>query len=84
MSKDVPVNEQPFDLDRLKQLIELMEKHGLTEVSLQQGDRKWRLRRGPQEVMHMVPPAGYPNVLPGPAAHEAAAAAKPCGDIFPR
>ena len=37
----------------------LMEKHGLTEISLRHGDEKWRLRRGPQEVMQMVPGNPY-------------------------
>lgn len=71
MSEDVPTNSEPFDLDRLRQLIELMEKHGLTEVSLRRGDEHWRLRRGPQEVAPVVPgvpyPAGgpaYPSAIP--------------------
>ena len=48
---------EPFDLDRLRELIEMMEKHGLTEVSLRRGDEKWRVRRGLQEVMQVVPPS---------------------------
>ena len=51
MSEDVSTNSGSFDLDRLKALIELMEKHGLTEISLRRGDQKWRLRRGPQEMI---------------------------------
>jgi acetyl-CoA carboxylase biotin carboxyl carrier protein len=47
--------DAPFDLDRLKQLVEMMEKHGLSEVNLRRGDEQWRLRRGPQEVIHAVP-----------------------------
>ena len=37
---------ESFDLDRLKQLIRLMEKHDLNEVNLESGDQKWVLRRG--------------------------------------
>ncbi len=42
----------PFDFDRLLTLVELMEKHGLTEISLQRGDEKWRLRRGMETQRH--------------------------------
>lgn len=59
MSKNDSANSTPFDLERLRELVEMMETHGLTEVSLQRGDEKWRLRRGPQEVMQMVPPPPY-------------------------
>ena len=51
----------PFDLDRLRELIEMMESHGLTEVSLRRGDEKWRLRRGPQDVV--LPVAAVPSAL---------------------
>ena len=40
----------PFDFDRLLALVELMEKHSLTEISLQSGTEKWRLRRGPEMI----------------------------------
>lgn len=55
-----------FDLDRLKSLIEMMESHGLTEISLRRGDEHWRLRRGPQEVMQMIPSGPYAGHLPPP------------------
>ena len=50
-----PSNDAPFDLDKLKQLVEMMESHGLTEVHLRRGDEQWRLRRGPREVIHAMP-----------------------------
>lgn len=50
-------NQSPFDLDRLLALVELMEKHGLTEVSLKRGDEAWRLRRGYEPS---AGPAAYP------------------------
>ena len=50
MSEDVSGNECPFDLERLREVIEMMEQHGLSEVSLARGDEKtviWFLvRRG--------------------------------------
>lgn len=61
MSEDVSAKNDPFDLDRVKALMELMEKHGLTEINLRRGDEQWRLRRGPQEVLSMMP-AGYPQM----------------------
>jgi acetyl-CoA carboxylase biotin carboxyl carrier protein len=55
MAEPTPSNNAPFDLDRLKQLVEMMESHDLTEVNLRRGDEQWRLRRGPREVVHAVP-----------------------------
>jgi len=54
----------PFDLEKLKALVEMMEEHGLTEVSLRRGEEHWRLRRGPQEGTPVVAPGGY---VPVPA-----------------
>lgn len=50
-------SRDPFDLDKLRQLIEMMEKHGLSEVSLRHGEEQWRLRRGgrPEPVFTAVP-----------------------------
>ncbi len=56
-------SNEPFDLDRLRELVEMMETHGLTEVSLRRGDEKWRLRRGAHEAIQMVPA----NPVPQPA-----------------
>lgn len=61
-----------FDLDKLRELIELMEKHGLTEISLRRGEESWRLRRGPNEVLQMVPAGGYAPAAPSPQAAAAA------------
>ncbi len=60
--KEKPTGES-FDLDRLKQLIRLMEKHDLTEVKLEGGDQKWVLRRG--GANNFAP--GYPG--PSPVAY---------------
>ena len=66
MSDDVSGNECPFDLERLRELVEMMEQHGLSEVSLERGDEKWKLRRGGQQEFIQVP-ASIP-VAPVPAA----------------
>ncbi len=55
-----------FDLKQLRELIEMMEQHGVTEVNLRQGEQHWRLRRGPAEVAvpAAVAPQSYPAAIP--------------------
>jgi len=71
-----------FDLDKLQQLVEMMEKHDLREVQLRRGDQQWKLKRGPQEVVHAVPLGGHfapPSMghAPAPTATTPSAAAAP-------
>lgn len=47
---DPEPQEPVFDVDRVRQLVDLMKQHDLSEVSLQNGNRRIRLRRGPQQV----------------------------------
>jgi len=84
--KDNP-GDAPFDLDKLKQLVEMMESHDLTDVHLKRGDEQWRLRRGPRQVVHAVPqqyapaPQQYAPAPSAPAPVAAAAApAAPAAD----
>lgn len=56
-----------FDVERIRQIIELMEEHDLSEVDLQQGDEKIKLGRG----------AAGPVYAPAPAAAPVPAAASP-------
>jgi len=90
MSAESTGASQPFDLDKLRELIGLMEKHGLTEIDLRHGDQRWQLRRGPTDIVQMLPAPGYaqapayaaapaPQVIP-PAPAPAAAPAKPAED----
>src|ERR1700685_2203846 len=68
-----PPPEGPIDFDRLLKLVELMEKHGLTEVSLRRGTEKWKLRRGPEAAAPMT--TGFPApAAPAPAGPSSAAA----------
>lgn len=48
-----------FDVDRIRQIIELMEEHDLSEVDLQQGDEKIKLGRGQTVAapVYAAPPA---------------------------
>jgi len=64
----------PFDLEKLQQLVEMMEKHGLSEVHLRRGDEQWRLRRGAKEVLQTVPQPPIQYLQPAPAAPQAAMA----------
>ncbi|VAX39800.1 Biotin carboxyl carrier protein of acetyl-CoA carboxylase [hydrothermal vent metagenome] len=77
MAKAAPRNkkDESFDLSRLRELIEMMEEHGVTEVKLNKGDEKWHLRRGPKEVMQMMP-TGVAPVAPAVAAPVAAVASE--------
>lgn len=61
-----PNADSPFSVEALRQLVEMMESHGLSEISLQTGETKWKLRRGP-EVVPGLPAAYSPPTAP-PAA----------------
>lgn len=84
MSENVPGDGSFVDLDKLKQLVEMMEKHDLTEIHLRRGADQWRLRRGPREVLHALPhPVGFappapviaqPHAIPAPGPVTTAAA----------
>jgi acetyl-CoA carboxylase biotin carboxyl carrier protein len=55
MAESPSSGDAPFDLEKLQQLVEMMEKHGLSEVHLRRGDEQWRLRRGAAESPMMIP-----------------------------
>jgi len=88
MADEEQSSNESFNLDKLKELIELMEKHDLTDVHLRHGAEQWRLRRGPQVVA--AAPAAYaapPVAAPAPAAPaaatpEAAAPAAPASNLL--
>jgi acetyl-CoA carboxylase biotin carboxyl carrier protein len=77
-----PAKQGPFDLEKLRELLEMMEKHGLTEISLKNGDEEWQLKRGGGlEQVQMVPAAplqvaAVPQAAVAPPASEPASAAK--------
>ncbi|MFN6109294.1 MAG: acetyl-CoA carboxylase biotin carboxyl carrier protein [Planctomycetota bacterium] len=57
-----------FDVNRIRQLIELMNEHELNEIDLRHDERRIRLRRG--ELQNFV---GDPTMMPAQAAHSAPA-----------
>lgn len=77
MSEPSP-SAAPFDLEQLQKLIEMMEKHGVTDVSLRRGGEQWRLRRGTPATMVAAPmqfaQAAAPVAAPAPTSAPAAAA----------
>lgn len=80
ISADETPRGEGFELEKIRELISLMEKHGLTEIDLRRDDQRWRLRRGPTEVTQMVhapqyqPLAHAPAPLPAPTTASAPAA----------
>lgn len=79
-------SEDSFDLDRLRKLLQLMEKFDVTETSLQKNGESWKIRRGPRQVAvapQAVAAAPVAAVAPAAAAPVPAAAApaeaKPAG-----
>ncbi|MBI1310849.1 acetyl-CoA carboxylase biotin carboxyl carrier protein [bacterium] len=83
MAENAGTASESFNLEKLKELIELMEKHGLSEVHLRHGSEQWRLRRGGQETVQYVPAAPAPApvaVAAAPAAHAAPTPA-PASDL---
>jgi acetyl-CoA carboxylase biotin carboxyl carrier protein len=81
MSKDSSSSD-PFDLERIQQLVELMEQHNLREVKLKRGDQVWILRRGAEAAVPDATFVPQPVVVPQqPAAtQQAAPAAKPASE----
>ena len=57
MSKDDKPSGDVFDIDRIRQIVELMEQHELSEVDLQQGDAKIKLNRGSATPVYAAPAA---------------------------
>ena len=55
-----------FDVERIRQIIELMEQHDLSEVDLQEGDEKMRLKRGGSAPLYAAPPCRLTR-RPGPS-----------------
>jgi acetyl-CoA carboxylase biotin carboxyl carrier protein len=66
-----------FDVKKVRQLIELMKEHDLSELDLRQEDNRVRIRRGGEVVAYSAPAA--PTVRPA-AATPAPEAAAPADD----
>jgi acetyl-CoA carboxylase biotin carboxyl carrier protein len=73
MAKDKP--DSVFSVEKIRELIELMQEHELSEVDLKQADQRIRLRRGAGDQ-----PVAY---APIPAANPTHSAAAPAADASP-
>ncbi len=65
-----------FDVNKVRELIELMEQHDLNEVDLKQSDQRIRLRRGGQPVLQSAAVPASPVAAPAVAAAVPVAAEK--------
>ncbi len=80
MAKPVENEEKSdsFDLDRIRKLLQLMEKFDVSEINLQNDDESWKIRRGPR-VAYAQPASSQGYAMPmaaqtAPAMAPAAAA----------
>jgi acetyl-CoA carboxylase biotin carboxyl carrier protein len=58
----------PMDVGLLERLVDLMADRGVTNLDLQDGDRRIQLSRGPAVAAAPVPVAPPPVAMPAPAA----------------
>ena len=77
MTGSEPQPEEVFEIERIRQLVELMEQHGLSEIDLRHEHQRIRLRRGRDEELAApsVPalvPSTAPVVTPGQRAEDPA------------
>lgn len=73
------------DLEKLRQMVELMEKHDLSEISLRKGQEHWRLRRGGLQAAQPVfaqaaPLAAAPQAIAAPKAAAPETRSEPAGE----
>ena len=52
--------QNPFDVKSIHELVRLMTKHSLSELDLQDGDKKIRMKRDSGIIPVQVPVAGMP------------------------
>jgi acetyl-CoA carboxylase biotin carboxyl carrier protein len=65
-----------FNIERLRELIELMEEHNLREVELRQGEQQIQLKRGAEASLAPVAaPVAAPQTVPATASPAPAAGA---------
>jgi acetyl-CoA carboxylase biotin carboxyl carrier protein len=77
MAKSSDGDSGSFDLDRLRKLLQLMEKYGFTETQLTKDGESWKVRRGPKEVAAAPAQVAAPLAAPAVAAAPTPATATP-------
>ncbi|MGQ9505145.1 MAG: acetyl-CoA carboxylase biotin carboxyl carrier protein [Thermogutta sp.] len=64
--REIPEVSGVFDVARIRELVELMRAHDLSEIDLREGRRQIRLRRGPESGVPAAAPAvPFPILMPG-------------------
>jgi acetyl-CoA carboxylase biotin carboxyl carrier protein len=76
MTSSLPNSGDVFDVRRIRKLVELMNEHELNEIDLRQADTRIRIRRGPEQGVHVIEPRGMAMAHP-PQAPAAAAQSHP-------
>jgi acetyl-CoA carboxylase biotin carboxyl carrier protein len=69
-----------MDIEQVRQLVELMKEHDLTELLVRDGDKRVILRRGPKGQVMVNPPAAPVAVAAAAAPAAASPAAPPAED----
>jgi acetyl-CoA carboxylase biotin carboxyl carrier protein len=80
MAKPEGADKGSFDLDKFRKLLQLMEKHGVTEANLQKDGESWKVRRGPKQVTVAPEATVAPPVAAAPVAAAAAATPPPAAE----
>jgi acetyl-CoA carboxylase biotin carboxyl carrier protein len=75
-----PTRADIFDVKKVRQLIELMKEHDLSELDLRQADHRVKIRRGGEVVAYTGPVAPAPAPLAASPAAAAAAAPAAAAD----
>ena len=78
MAKDKP--ESVFEVNKVRELVELMQEHDLSEVDLKQDDQRIRLRRGGEPTVSYAPMPTAPVASPPAVAQTPAVDAPPVDD----
>lgn len=79
MSAAEPAQENIFEVQRIRRLVELMKEHDLSEIDLREGEQRIRLCRGPKEP----PRAVYAPAAVAPALAANAPGAAPVSSAVP-
>lgn len=72
-----PGTPRPFDVKTVEHLINLMAQHELTEIALQEGEQRIRLRKGGAPVVVAAAPPAVPVHAPAAPSPLAAAPGEP-------
>lgn len=77
MAEETGTESEVFDIDRVKNLVELMKANDLSEIYLKHGEQRIRLRRGDLNPPVIVGGTAAPAMAPAAIAAPAAVAAAP-------